>query len=89
MNPRFLERPISRESYAYGTRLMNSLHKALEGLRSWKYLFPCRGRRPKCCIAATKGWKVWASDQSEEGKKKALKLAKDHNVEIHTMWAMP
>ena len=84
MNPQdFWNSRYREESYAYGTKPNEFIAQSLQGLVPGKIYFPAEGEGRNAVYAATKGWKVWATDQSEEGKKKALQLAEQHNVEIH------
>lgn len=83
MNPQdFWNSRYREEYYAYGTKPNEFIAQSLQGLVPRKIYFPAEGEGRNAVYAATKGWKVWATDQSEEGKKKALQLAENHNVEI-------
>jgi hypothetical protein len=84
MNPQdFWNGRYRDESYAYGTLPNEFIAQSIQELTPGKIYFPAEGEGRNAVYAATKGWKVWAADQSEEGKKKAMQLAKNHNVEIH------
>ena len=84
MNPSdFWNDRYREESYAYGTRPNEFIAHSLQALVPGNIYFPAEGEGRNAVYAATKGWKVWAADQSEEGKKKAERLARDHNVEIN------
>ena len=84
MNPQdFWNSRYREESYAYGTKPNEFIAQSLQGLAPGKIYFPAEGEGRNAVYAATKGWKVWATDQSEEGKKKALQLAENHNIEIY------
>jgi len=70
--------------YAYGTApnvfFKSSLEKyLLEG----SILLPAEGEGRNAVYAAQLGLDVTAFDISEEGRKKALRLAKSHNVDIN------
>jgi len=83
MNPQdFWNNRYREQSYAYGKAPNVFIAHSLERLDPGNIYFPAEGEGRNAVHAARKGWKVWASDQSTEGKKKALKLAKDQNVEI-------
>ncbi|HWV74278.1 MAG TPA: class I SAM-dependent methyltransferase [Pseudosphingobacterium sp.] len=70
-------------AYAYGTDPNHFLRKALSDIReNGKILFPADGEGRNSVYAATLGWDVYAFDISEAGKKKALKLASEHNVSL-------
>ena len=84
MNPQdFWNSRYREESYAYGTKPNEFIAQSLEGLAPGRIYFPAEGEGRNAVYAATKGWEVWAVDQSEEGKKKAIQLAENQNVEIH------
>ena len=84
MNPQdFWNGRYRQKSYAYGTLPNEFIAQSLEGLTPGKIYLPAEGEGRNAVFAATKGWEVWAADQSEEGKKKAIQLAEHHNVEIH------
>lgn len=73
----------SKEDYAYGTS-PNVFFKEIidtHGIEG-KILMPADGEGRNGVYAATKGLEVYAFDISIEGKKKALKLAKEENVTI-------
>jgi len=84
MNPQdFWNSRYCEESYAYGTLPNAFIAQSLHGLIPGRIYFPAEGEGRNAVYAATKGWEVWAADQSEAGKKKAIQLAENHNVEIH------
>lgn len=70
------------EEFAYGEDPNNYLKEQLEKLNPGSILFPAEGEGRNAIFAAKLGWKVSAFDISEEGKNKALKLAKSNNVSI-------
>jgi len=72
----------SKDSFAYGEAPNNYLKEQLEKLTAGRILFPAEGEGRNAVFAARLGWDVSAFDISAEGKKKALQLAKNHNVEI-------
>ncbi|MFH6767652.1 class I SAM-dependent methyltransferase [Gaetbulibacter aquiaggeris] len=75
---------FGQKEYAYGT-LPNAFFKSVidtynvEG----KLLLPAEGEGRNAVYAAKKGFDVYAFDTSTEGKKKAMKLAKENNVTIN------
>lgn len=71
-----------QEEYAYGVKPNAYLKKSLENLQPGSILFGAEGEGRNGVFAASQGWKVWAFDISEEGRKKALQLAKKNNVSI-------
>ena len=70
------------EEFAYGEDPNNYLKEQIEKLNTGTILFPAEGEGRNAVFAAKLGWKVAAFDISEEGKNKALKLAKANNVTI-------
>jgi SAM-dependent methyltransferase len=82
-NSTFWNSRYSQTEYAYGTNANQFLIEALETLSPGRILLPCDGEGRNAVYAASKGWTVEAFDLSEEGRKKALSLAKEKNVSIH------
>lgn len=72
----------SNEEFAYGEKPNNYLKEQIEKLNPGSILFPAEGEGRNAVFAAKLGWKVSAFDISEEGKNKALKLAKANSVSI-------
>lgn len=72
----------SKDEFAYGKQPNNYLKAQLEKVAAGTVLFPAEGEGRNAVFAAKLGWKVSAFDISEEGKKKALGLAKTNNVTI-------
>ena len=72
----------SNDEFAYGEEPNNYLKEQIEKLEIGTILFPAEGEGRNAIFAAKSGWKVSAFDISEEGKNKALKLAKANNVSI-------
>lgn len=73
----------SQQEYVYGTEPNNYLAQKLPDLKPGTILFPADGEGRNSVYAAKLGWQTHAFDTSEQGKKKALQLAKQENVEIH------
>ena len=79
----FWNERYSREEYVYG-ELPNEFFKAqLQGLTPGKLLLPAEGEGRNAVYAASLGWDVYAFDQSEAGKVKALALGRKANVKFH------
>jgi len=78
----FWNQRFSEERYVYGQQPNEFLKQQLELLTPGRILFPCEGEGRNAVFAALNGWEVDAFDGSEEGKKKALKLANDNGVKI-------
>lgn len=72
----------SREDYIYGTDANEFLKEQLAHLPKGRTLLPADGEGRNGVYAANLGWEVSCFDISEEGKKKALKLADKARVEI-------
>lgn len=72
----------AQEAYAYGEEPNAFLQQELQRLTPGNILFPAEGEGRNAVFAARHGWKVWAFDQSTEGRKKALALADKHGVQI-------
>ncbi|WP_339901057.1 class I SAM-dependent methyltransferase, partial [uncultured Cyclobacterium sp.] len=70
------------EDYAYGEKPNVFFEEKIEALKAGKILLPAEGEGRNAVFAAKIGWSVFAFDQSEEGKKKALKLANKNGVTI-------
>ena len=77
------EKRYAEEAYAYGTDANEFLVEQLAHLKAGKILFVCEGEGRNAVYAASLGWEVEAFDLSEEGKKKALKLAQQKDQMIH------
>lgn len=73
----------SAEEYIYGTHPNAWFAEKLSVMSPEKLLLPAEGEGRNAVYAATLGWDVSAFDQSEEGRKKALKLAADKGVSIN------
>lgn len=77
------EKRYAEEEYAYGTEGNTFLIEKLSHLKPGKILFVCEGEGRNAVYAALAGWEVEAFDLSEEGKKKALKLADEKRVKMN------
>lgn len=76
----------SDEAFAYGTDPNLWLVECIERLNFPKgksFLFVAEGEGRNAVYAAKRGYKVSAFDPSEEGRKKALRLAEKQQVEIN------
>ncbi|GLR17671.1 class I SAM-dependent methyltransferase [Portibacter lacus] len=79
----FWEKRYSEEEFAYGTSPNLFFKEYLKGKVPGKLLLSAEGEGRNAVYAASLGWEVFAFDQSEAGKKKALKLADEHGVKIN------
>jgi hypothetical protein len=78
----FWNERYGREEYVYG-ELPNEFFKAqLQGLTPGKILLPAEGEGRNAVYGASLGWDVYAFDQSEAGKVKALALGRKANVKF-------
>lgn len=79
----FWNQRYSDPNFAYG-KLPNEFFKEQLQLLppNSKILFPAEGEGRNAVYAATQGHLVWAFDQSEQGKIKALNLAEELGVSI-------
>lgn len=73
----------SKEEYAYGTQPNSFFAEKISTWKPGRILLPADGEGRNGVYAALQGWKVDAFDASEEGRKKALKLAAFQVVEIN------
>ncbi|RPG27907.1 MAG: class I SAM-dependent methyltransferase [Muricauda sp. TMED12] len=73
---------FGQEKYAYGTQPNEYLKAKLETLKPGTILFGAEGEGRNAVFAAQLGWQVSAFDISEQGRKKALKLADKSKVSI-------
>ena len=69
--------------FAYGIEPNEFLKEQIDKLKVGKILFGAEGEGRNGIYAAKNGWNVNAFDISEEGKNKALKLAKENNVSVN------
>ncbi|MGI9525508.1 MAG: class I SAM-dependent methyltransferase [Weeksellaceae bacterium] len=71
-----------KSEFAYGKEPNEFLKEQLNKLNAGNILFGAEGEGRNAVYAAKSGWNVSAFDISQEGKNKALKLAKENNVSI-------
>ncbi len=76
------DKRYSEKNYIYGTKPNTFFKNWVDKQKPANILFPAEGEGRNAVYAATKGWEVTAFDLSKEGKKKALLLADDYNVQI-------
>ena len=70
------------KEFAYGTKPNEFLKEQIDKLKTGKILFGAEGEGRNAVYAAKLGWNVSAFDISIEGKRKALKLAKENHVSL-------
>jgi hypothetical protein len=78
----FWNERYGRAPYAYGETPNVFFAAQIGQLSAGKLLLPAEGEGRNAVYAAQLGWAVSAFDLSEEGRNKALALAKSHGVEI-------
>lgn len=82
MDKTFWDERYAATEFAYGEEANEFLKETLVTIPTGKILFPADGEGRNGVYAATLGWQVSSCDLSEEGKKKALKLAAARGVVI-------
>lgn len=73
----------SVQEYIYGINPNEYFKIVIGTLEPGKLLLPSEGEGRNAVYAAKKGWSVTAVDFSIKAKEKALKLARENNVEIN------
>ena len=81
-NSKMWDDRYSSPEFAYGTNPNVFLKEQLQKIKPCAILFPAEGEGRNAVYAATQGFTVSASDISNEGKNKAIKLAQTNNVTI-------
>jgi hypothetical protein len=79
----FWDERYGQSAYAYGEEPNIFFQKHISQLPPGKLLMPADGEGRNGVYAATLGWDVTSFDLSEEGRKKALALAKKNHVHIN------
>ena len=78
----FWDERYRQSDFVYGDQPNVYFAQKLAGLKPGKAIFPAEGEGRNAVFAATQGFEVNAFDQSEEGKKKAERLADKNSVTI-------
>jgi ubiquinone/menaquinone biosynthesis C-methylase UbiE len=78
----FWNERYSQDEFVYGKEPNQFLAGQLQNLPLGKIIFPCDGEGRNSVYAGLQGWETEAFDLSEEGMKKALRLAKLNDVDI-------
>ena len=80
----FWDERYSSKEYVYGKKPNHFFKEQIDKISvPGKILLPGEGEGRNAIYAAKLGWKVDAFDQSSVAKLKALKLARENNVEIN------
>ena len=82
MSKEMWDQRYAESEYVYGTKPNEFFKQELDKLVPGKILLPAEGEGRNAVYAGEKGWVVSAFDQSEEGRKKALRLAAERGVAI-------
>ncbi|MBE0663931.1 MAG: class I SAM-dependent methyltransferase [Bacteroidales bacterium] len=83
MQKEFWDERFSVEEYIYGEEPSEWFRQIIDGMKPGRILIPGAGEGRDAVYAAKLGWEVYAFDQSEAGRNKAMKLAEKHKVAIH------
>jgi len=78
----FWNERYGQSDYVYGKEANSFFTDQLAKLPTGKLLLPAEGEGRNAVHAALNGWEVTAFDFSEEGKNKALGLAKENDVRL-------
>ena len=78
----FWDERFGQGNYIYGKTPNTFFTEQLKAIPKGKMLLPAEGEGRNAVYAALAGWHVIAFDYSEEGRKKALALAREYEVEI-------
>ena len=79
----FWNERYGKKEFIYGTEPNNFFREQLDKLKPGKILLPAEGEGRNAVYAATLGWEVFAFDISEQGREKAMLLAKQQEVHIN------
>ena len=82
MMKEFWNERFGEQEYIYGTLPNIFFAEEIKKLPPGKLLLPAEGEGRNAVHAASLSWDVTAFDYSEEGREKALRLARDQSVEI-------
>jgi ubiquinone/menaquinone biosynthesis C-methylase UbiE len=77
------ESRYAENEYVYGKEPNTYFKNFIDNSKPAKILLPAEGEGRNAVYAALKGWDVYAFDQSENAKDKALKLASEFGVVIN------
>jgi SAM-dependent methyltransferase len=78
----FWDERFKQKEYVYGIQPNIFFAETIKQLKPGKLLLPMEGEGRNAVYAAKLGWEVTAFDYSKEGKRKAIELAKENNVQI-------
>ncbi len=77
------ESRYAEEEYIYGTAPNSFFKSFIDNNKAARILLAAEGEGRNAVYAASKGWDVYAFDQSEQAKLKALKLSEKFKVHIN------
>lgn len=78
----FWDNRYNRTEYVYGETPNLFFQEQMKAYEPGSILLPAEGEGRNAVYAATKGWEVYAFDQSVQAKNKALQLAEKNKVSI-------
>lgn len=78
----FWNERYAEEEYVYGKAPNQYFQEKIDALRPGKILLPAEGEGRNAVYAARLEWEVAAFDISEEGRKKAQKLAREYKLDL-------
>ncbi len=82
MNPESWDERYSADEYVYGKEPNEFFKHVIDQTHSGRLLIPGEGEGRNAVYAAQRGWNVDASDISKNAMNKALKLAREKDVQI-------
>ncbi|MEL7001838.1 MAG: rhodanese-like domain-containing protein [Bacteroidota bacterium] len=80
---KFWNNMYGSDEYLYGVKPNEFLQSVIDTMQTGKILLPADGEGRNVVYAATQGWEAHAFDISENGRDKALRLAKSTGVDIN------
>lgn len=83
MQAEFGDTRYGQTDFVYGTRPNQFFKEKIDKLKPGIIWLPAEGEGRNAVYAAYSGWEVEAFDQSVEGQKKALRLAKNVGISIN------
>lgn len=80
----FWDQRYSQDEFVYGKTPNVYFQEKLDALdKKGRIIFAAEGEGRNAVYAAKSGWEVYACDQSQAGRDKAMKLAEEHQVTIN------
>ncbi len=82
MPVKFWNERYAADEYVYGKSPNLFFRDQIDAMKPGKLLTLAEGEGRNGVYAALKGWEVTAVDYSDEGQKKAMKLAREHDISL-------